>query len=62
MNDFVFTWNGSKQQWRLMNPESDGPSVIKLQGRNVIDGFNKKGYPTIGSEEYLGLTNKSQHI
>jgi arylsulfatase A-like enzyme len=38
-----------KQQWRLLNPESDGPAHHKLQGKNIIDGFNKKGYKTIGT-------------
>jgi len=37
------------QLWRLMNPESDGPAGIKLQGKNIIDGFNKLGYHTIGT-------------
>jgi len=36
-------------QWRLMNPESDGPAVVKLGGKDIIDGFNKKGYKTIGT-------------
>ena len=36
-------------QWRLMNPESDGPAAVKLNGKDIIDGFNQKGYKTIGT-------------
>jgi len=38
-----------KPQWRLMNPESDGPAIVKLGGKDIVDGFNKKGYITIGT-------------
>jgi len=36
-------------QWRLMNPESDGPAKYKLEGRNIIHGFKNLGYHTIGT-------------
>ena len=36
-------------QWRLMNPESDVPAVVKLGGKDIVDGFNIKGYTTIGT-------------
>jgi hypothetical protein len=39
----------SKQQWRLSNPESVAPNEILLSGRNLVDGFNRKGYNTIGT-------------
>lgn len=37
------------QQWRLSNPESDQPCVFRLGGKNIIDGFNKIGFNTIGT-------------
>jgi len=50
-------------QWRLMNPESDGPAVMKLQGKDIVDGFNKKGYRTIGTGAVSWFnTSKPAHI
>ena len=50
-------------QWRLMNPESDGPAIIKLQGKDIVDGFNKKGYFTIGTGAVGWFNhNKPAHI
>jgi len=37
------------QQWRLNNPESPGPAVVQLSGRNIVDGFNILGYKTLGT-------------
>ena len=52
-----------KPQWRLMNPESDGPAVMKLGGKNIVDGFNKKGYHTIGTGAVSWFNpNKPAHI
>lgn len=35
--------------WRVTNPESPGPGHIKLEGKNLIDAFNKAGFITIGT-------------
>lgn len=46
-------WFGRKlnhrQQWRLANPEADQPCTFRLLGKNIIDGFNKIGFDTIGT-------------
>lgn len=39
----------SRQIWRLSNPESPGPCEVRLEGKNIIDGFNKLGYNTFGT-------------
>lgn len=35
--------------WRLTNPESFGPGLHQLVGRDIVDGFNRKNYRTIGT-------------
>jgi len=52
-----------KPQWRLMNPESDGPAIVKVNGVDIIDGFNKLGYKTIGTGAVNWFNkNKPAHI
>lgn len=51
------------QQWRLMNPESVQPCEFKLQGKNIVDGFNKIGFNTIGTGAVSWFnTTKPAHI
>jgi len=50
--DTVVTRTGKKrnrQLWRLTNPEAPKDAVILLEGENIIDGFNKLDYTTIGT-------------
>jgi len=42
-------YRGTKQLWRLANPEAPRPSEYTLEGRNIIVGFRTKGYFTIGT-------------
>lgn len=42
-------FNASHQLWRLTNPESPKPGKFVLTGKNIIDGFNKIGFQTIGT-------------
>jgi len=42
-------FRGGMQLWRLANPESRRPSLFELSGLNVIEGFAKKGFTTIGT-------------
>jgi len=35
--------------WQLGNPESPRPARYVLQGKNIIEGFHKQGYLTIGT-------------
>lgn len=35
--------------WRITNPESPGPGIIKMNGKNLIHAFNNNGYTTIGT-------------
>lgn len=51
------------QQWRLANPESDQPCAYRLQGKNIVDGFNNIGYNTIGTGAVSWFnTTKPAHI
>ena len=43
------TYRNSKQLWRLSNPEALAPSKYTLEGKNIIEGFRKQGYFTIGT-------------
>lgn len=36
-------------QWRLNNPECPGPGKYQLSGKNIIDGFKRLNYLTIGT-------------
>jgi len=38
-----------EQIWRLANPESHRPSHLVLEGKNIKDGFRRRGYVTIGT-------------
>lgn len=48
-----FGWDGKafrrKQFWRLANPEAPRSSYYTLDGRNIVEGFSKQGYLTIGT-------------
>ena len=35
--------------WRLNSPETPGPGRYQLVGRNIVDGFRRRGYKTIGT-------------
>jgi hypothetical protein len=35
--------------WRMKSPESHAPADFLLDGRNVVDGFRRKGYISIGT-------------
>lgn len=50
-----------KQQWRLANPEADRPCIFRLEGKNIIQGFNKLGFKTIGTGavSWFNTTNPS---
>jgi arylsulfatase A-like enzyme len=37
------------QIWRLENPEAPRPAKYSLDGKNIIEGFSKKGFFTIGT-------------
>lgn len=51
------------QQWRLANPESDQPCKFRLQGKNIVDGFNNIGFNTIGTGAVSWFnTTKPAHI
>ena len=38
-----------KQLWRLANPEAERDSRLVLEGQNIIEGFKKQGYFTVGT-------------
>ena len=38
-----------KQLLRLSNPESPRPSSYDLEGKNIVEGFKKKGFLTVGT-------------
>jgi hypothetical protein len=42
-------YRASNQLWRLENPEFPKPGKFILNGANIIDGFNKIGFRTVGT-------------
>ncbi len=44
-----WAYRTTKQLWRLDNPEAARPAKYGLEGKNIIEGFSKKGYLTIGT-------------
>ncbi|GAI56417.1 unnamed protein product, partial [marine sediment metagenome] len=48
-----FRWYGkafrNKQFWRLGNPEAPRPACYVLEGKNIVEGFRKQGYLTVGT-------------
>jgi hypothetical protein len=52
-----------RQWWRLNNPESPGDAHVQLDGRNIVHGFNMKGYDTVGTGAVGWFNiNKPAHI
>ena len=47
------SWYGrsfrGKPLWQLSNPESPRKAICNLHGKNVIEGFSRLGYTTIGT-------------
>jgi hypothetical protein len=39
----------NSQLWRLGNPEAPRTAKYHLEGKNIIEGFKKKGFTTIGT-------------
>jgi hypothetical protein len=37
------------QYFRLENPEAARPGAVALTGRNIVEGYRRRGYATIGS-------------
>lgn len=49
--------------WRVTNPESSGPGHLKIEGKNLIDAFNRMGFTTIGTGAVNWFnTNHPAHI
>ena len=38
-----------RQLYRLDNPDSPRPALMTLKGRNIVEGFKRQGYTTVGT-------------